>query len=285
MHIDKPHAQLTSAGNARVIRLNRNSSPNDIWWVQRRALPAFRALIRAMETRLFLATGPLPRPMLDVGCGDGHFAQVIFDDIDTGIDLNLTSLDRAAKCGVYHKLYQASATALPFPDGVFASVVSNCTIEHVPNMPAALAEFHRVLRPGGMFIFSVPTDKLNEKLGISQALSRVGAAGLAERYKTWFTHKQVHFHMYSPDEWQRYVERVGFRVKQRTGYMSARATVLFDLAHFYGVPDLFTHQLTGRWVAWPWRPRFAVEEAIFSPLVAEDNPPDATCCFFAVIKE
>lgn len=46
----------------------------DIFWLHRRELPAFRALIRAIEHRLLADLGPLPEPLLDIGCGDGHFA-------------------------------------------------------------------------------------------------------------------------------------------------------------------------------------------------------------------
>jgi ubiquinone/menaquinone biosynthesis C-methylase UbiE len=41
------------------------------------------------------------------------------------------------------------AERLPFPDRSFDLVSSNGVLHHTPNMPAALAEIHRVLRPGG----------------------------------------------------------------------------------------------------------------------------------------
>ena len=48
---------------------------NDFLWPQLQALPAFRAV----EARLFAELGPLPCPMLDIGSGDGHFAQSIWE--------------------------------------------------------------------------------------------------------------------------------------------------------------------------------------------------------------
>ncbi|MGB9594521.1 MAG: hypothetical protein ACPL7R_10345, partial [Anaerolineae bacterium] len=39
-------------------------------------VPAFRALIRAVECRL-LAEVEMPEPVLDIGCGDGIFAQIL----------------------------------------------------------------------------------------------------------------------------------------------------------------------------------------------------------------
>lgn len=46
--------------------------------------------------------------------------------------------------------------ALPYPDGSFDLVVHSDTLEHVPQPLRALAECHRVLRPGGVLCYTVP---------------------------------------------------------------------------------------------------------------------------------
>lgn len=48
------------------------------------------------------------------------------------------------------RLQQASATQLPFSDGSFDAVVSRAVFEHLPDVPAAVAEINRVLAPGGL---------------------------------------------------------------------------------------------------------------------------------------
>jgi SAM-dependent methyltransferase len=259
--------------------------PREIVWPHLRALPAFRALIRAMETKLFLEVGSLPPPVLDIGCGDGHFAEVVWGQVDVGIDPDPASLREAQSRNVYDVLLLASATTLPFADASFATVVSNCVIEHIPDLDPVLSEVQRVLQPGGQFIFSVPTNRLNDQLFITRLLETVGASSLAARYKKWFTHMQVHFHMYQPEEWKRRAEAPGLQAIQQTGYMSPRATALFDLGHFYGVPNLISRGLTGHWVPWPWRPRFVLEESLLARLVAERDPDGASCCFFVMEKE
>jgi Methyltransferase domain len=49
-----------------------------------------------------------------------------------------------------------SVTRLTFPDSSLDCVISLDVFEHVPEFRRALAECHRVLRPGGRFLFSVP---------------------------------------------------------------------------------------------------------------------------------
>lgn len=48
------------------------------------------------------------------------------------------------------------AQALPLPDGSVAGAVMSEVLEHIPEPKAALAEVHRVLRPGAVFCGSVP---------------------------------------------------------------------------------------------------------------------------------
>jgi 2-polyprenyl-3-methyl-5-hydroxy-6-metoxy-1,4-benzoquinol methylase/glycosyltransferase involved in cell wall biosynthesis len=55
-------------------------------------------------------------------------------------------------------LRNEDVTRLSFPSGWFDQVVSLDVLEHVPDYASALAEFRRVLRPGGKLVLSVPFD-------------------------------------------------------------------------------------------------------------------------------
>jgi SAM-dependent methyltransferase len=252
----------------------------DLLWANLREIPAFRALIRTIEGRLLREHGPFPAPLLDLGCGDGHFVQVVFGAADVGIDLEVGKAREAAGRGVYRHVDAASAARIPFRDGSFQSVLANCALEHMPDLDGVFEEVARVLRPGGTFVFTVPTDQLSRNLWLAGFLDRLGAPGAAERYRDWFAKMQVHFHLYPPDEWQRRVESYPFTVTGRRGYLSRRATHSMEAGHLTGLPNLLWHRLFGRWVVWPWRPRFALLEARLLRLVEEDDPPGASCCFF-----
>lgn len=120
-------------------------------------LPIHRAMIRSVEARLFAELAPdLPEPILDIGSGDGTFVQIALPGKTIfGIDPLRADTREAHARGVYAGLSVASGAALPFPDGCFASAISNCVLEHVAPLDATLAETARVLRPGGRFVASV----------------------------------------------------------------------------------------------------------------------------------
>ena len=123
-------------------------SERDFLWPHLRDLPAFRALLRAVEARFYQDLLPLEEPVLDLGCGDGHFASVTFaHKLQAGIDPSAACLAEAHERGAYGLLPRALGDALPFPDGHFSTVISNSVLEHIPDLDPVVAEIARVLRP------------------------------------------------------------------------------------------------------------------------------------------
>jgi SAM-dependent methyltransferase len=262
-----------------------NAGPvRDLLWANLREIPAFRALIRTIEGRLLLEQGPLPRPLLDVGCGDGHFAGVVLGKVDVGIDVDLRALNHSWRRDVYRLLGAASAGRMPFRDGSFRSVLANCALEHMPDLDAVLREINRVLVPGGTFVFSVPNATHNRNLAVARLLDRFGLTSSAEAYREWFRRMQVHFHMYEAGEWYRRVEATGFEVTFQKDYLSPRATVLMELGHFAGWHNLIARALFGRWVLLPWRPLFFLTERLLAPRVVEDGVEGSSCIFLVARK-
>ena len=71
----------------------------------------------------------------------------------------LVAIDRAridARCLEVALPAQADATAIPFGDSVFDAVFLFDVLEHVDEEEKALSEIHRVLRPGGKLLVTVP---------------------------------------------------------------------------------------------------------------------------------
>jgi ubiquinone/menaquinone biosynthesis C-methylase UbiE len=114
---------------------------------------------RRRRVRQALALRPGDR-MLDVGCGPGFLTAEIAAEVGPsgwvcGIDVSPSSLALArARCGgegvaAWADIREGDAVALPFPDASFDAVVATQVYEYVGDLPTALAELFRVLRPGG----------------------------------------------------------------------------------------------------------------------------------------
>ena len=95
--------------------------------------------------------------VLDLGCGPGFYTAELLAEVGThgtvvGVDTSAPMLEAAAsRCeGLGGASFlQGSATALDLEDSSFDRALCVQVLEHVGNVPAALAELHRVLRPGG----------------------------------------------------------------------------------------------------------------------------------------
>lgn len=196
---------------------------------------------------------PLRHPVLDIGTGDGHFAWATYEEpLDAGVDVLWRDLREASeRPGVYRSVVCASATALPFRDESFNTVISNCVIEHIPNIEATLGEIYRVLAPGGTFATTLPSEHFPDLLLGSTLLRRLGLRWLARVYGDFFNRISHHYHVYSPELWARKLSGVGFHVVEQRYYFSADAHRAFDLCHYLSVPNLISRGLVGRWVLHP----------------------------------
>lgn len=165
-------------------------------WLYRPWIP----FLKAVEGESFLEH-PLKAPVLDLACGDGVFAEAVYDiKIDVGLDLDTESLKRAD--GKYHSIIHGDATSLPFEDETFQTAISACALEHIPDLEKALSEVRRVLKPGGVFIFSVPSIYFGDMLLKTRLLKAVGLKKQAEKYIKKKNSKSRHIHIYELSKWQ-----------------------------------------------------------------------------------
>jgi len=95
--------------------------------------------------------------VLDVCCGPGLVAGAAAARNATaaGVDFSSAMLAIARDAQPRVEFSHGDAEALPYSDEGFNAAVSNFGVHHVPRPPAALAEMHRVLAPGGRAAFTV----------------------------------------------------------------------------------------------------------------------------------
>lgn len=129
---------------------------------------AAAALQREIQSRLLesldylddpaLGRAP-PATVLDLGSGPGHATQVLRTRWPkarvVAVDLALPML-RQARTGWWRPAARVcgDARALPLAAGSVDVLFSNLCLQWVEDLPAAFAGFRRVLRPGGLLLFS-----------------------------------------------------------------------------------------------------------------------------------
>jgi SAM-dependent methyltransferase len=213
--------------------------------------PLALAFERYLECSIYQEL-PLERPILDLGCGEGIFAYILFDEkIDTGIDPNPRELKRASEYGGYSELIECFGNKIPKPDGSYNTVFSNSVLEHIPDVDSVMEEVRRILPIGGVFYFTVPSNNFDHYSVVNGVLTSLGMKSLAKKFRESYDRFWKHYHFYELNKWEDLIRSHGFEVTQSRLYDPKRICRTNDFLAPFGVLGFIMKRLTNRWVLIP----------------------------------
>ena len=159
---------------------------------------------------------------LDVGCGDGQVLKRVLEHIGSrevvGIDLDPRETAAAEALGLYTKVYTGSAAEVPEPDESFDFAFSNSVLEHIPDLGPVFAEVSRVLKPGGAFIFTVPSTTFDSLL-----YGPLLPWSDRKAYEKMIDKRLAHYHYFSPENCTDWLAPAGLILESSTPYLFRKA--------------------------------------------------------------
>jgi len=219
-------------------------------------------------------------PVLDVGCGDG-FWWTLRDDHNRevyGIDISATEIAQA-RTRIHAALTDVSREQ-PFPGTAFREIIGNCSLEHVPDIDAALSNLRKAAAPDARLLMFVPTPRWAYQGKLQSWLLRRAprvAMSLSGAMNGFFQH----WHLYDAKVWTRLLAQNGWQVRAAYGLGSARSEFLFRAFMPPAFAEFLAKKLTGFYPSKLARflPRAAlapaarlVQWAVSDPLVPVDSP-------------
>jgi SAM-dependent methyltransferase len=151
--------------------------------------------------------------ILDLGCGDGTLSSVIFRGKESsgliGLEVDPGDAEIARRSGIYAGVHCAPGDTIPEPDQAFDMVFSNSVLEHIPKIEPVLAEVGRVVRAGGRFVFTVPSEEFHACLsgkGPLPFLWKMRGQSVEES----IDRRLQHHRYWSPEEWIQALRPLGF---------------------------------------------------------------------------
>ena len=222
-------------------------------------------------------------PVLDVGCGDGFWwtlreprgpeRREVY-----GIDISAREVAQA-RTRIRATLADVS-TERPFPGTRFGEIIGNCSLEHVPDIDAALRNLRRAAAPGARLLMFVPTPRWALQ-GRAQRWLLAHAPRVAMSIAGALNGFFQHWHLYDAKVWERLLAQNGWKVRATYGLGSARSEFLFRLFLPPAFGEFLAKQLTG---SYPSRLARLLPDALLAPaarlvrwavsdpLVAADSP-------------
>ena len=178
------------------------------WWkLHRNIARAFKKHVR--ESGL----------VVDIGTGHGVMTRIAYECLGPDFTYwatDLSELDLALAEAVLHKLgvpvqteVADASVSLPLTDNTAAVVVCSEVLEHIPEPESILREIWRVLKPGGIAIFSTPNAS-NPMLRLSRSDGESDSVEETE----WCSPSYGHVSVLSSREWQEHFKRAGFDILQ-----------------------------------------------------------------------
>ncbi len=103
------------------------------------------------------------KEVLDIGSGPGHDAKIFLEAglSVTGIDLSRELLSSAKKKAPKASFIKMDVRQMKFPDEFFDGVWALASLQHLPkkDLPTALNHIRKIIKPTGIFYFSVTRGK------------------------------------------------------------------------------------------------------------------------------
>lgn len=242
-------------------------------------LPISQSFSRAAEI-LALSEIEMKEPILDLGCGDGLFTDTLFGGVGgavkAGVDISPKEVKLACRRAVYQEVKVADAASLPYPDGFFATVMSNSSVEHMEHSEKVLGEVGRILQPGGKFIFLVPHPGTDNFFLNKVILEKVGLRSLAKITARLRHYLIGHLHLLDQGDWQKKLHKTGFNLLEYRFVGGGKNYLVIDLFYpFFLLGKLFK-KLFNRYVFPPRQPVIFFAEKFLSgflpPRPLSDGP-------------
>ncbi len=140
-------------------------------------------------------------PACDLGCGPGQVARYLHQQgvLACGVDLSPAMVEQARQLTPGVEFHQGNMLALDVPDESWGGIAAFYSLIHIPrtDLPRALGELRRVLRPGGTLLMAFHIG--DETIHLDE---------------WWDRRVCVDFHFFRTDEMADFLRDAGFEVEE-----------------------------------------------------------------------
>ncbi|HHM24256.1 MAG TPA: class I SAM-dependent methyltransferase [Bacteroidetes bacterium] len=195
-----------------------------VWTVPRNSPTYFQEMLRYEKVLSQLPR--TPGKVVDLGCGDGYLSYLMARRGHSvlSVDIATSRLNKLRENigGLPVQILQADIKHTGLQSGSVDAVVCSEVLEHIPGYEEVVQESYRILKPGGLFVITVPY-KENLKTIICPYCHRA-------------FHPDGHLHRFDKANLAQALEKAGFQVlKQKTFRSKLMVHLQYHLKLKYGM--------------------------------------------------
>jgi ubiquinone/menaquinone biosynthesis C-methylase UbiE len=208
-------------------------------WSKKYALNGpLRPRLYAFEKRLKEMVGPAAT-VLDFGCGTGNLAGHLSAGKHSllACDISHNMLDWARRnnpeARVIWENLPSNWRELPFADNTVDAITASSVLEYLTDMDRTLAEFWRILKPGGCLIATVPNNRhLIRKLEkflrqIAATAVKLSVLNRIPRLNSYVTYLHCSRNRMPLDEWFAIGKQANFEVMEESKSRASKTALVF----------------------------------------------------------
>lgn len=185
--------------------------------------------------------------ILDAGCGTGWLTAVLAKKYKTavGCDASAELVNYAKQTCPGHDFIVHDVTRpLPFPDANFGAIVANMSLHDVENVPEALVNFYKCIKPGGKLILTISNPYYSLPVGVWKRsfLGRLflDKPRLVLRSYYWLKRMgtrrfswgdNITSHFYTLPEYINWAQNAGFQLQSLTDIEAEKDSEKFNLQY------------------------------------------------------
>ncbi len=217
-------ARLKGLPKARVYR---DIAPH---FVDHYAPSLYPSLTKALELKICREI-PIEEPSLEVGVGDGYFSKLLYRDqkLTYAGDLIYETLLASRDKQFAREVAVMDADEIPLPDNSLKTYFMNNLMHHLPDRQKTLAEAHRVLQPGGLFLFNDNTISWAAGIWHIWLAERLGFKSWARRKLDEKLHNCAQALIENADWWLHNIDLEQWEVVRSEPFFSNRSYLLCSL--------------------------------------------------------
>ena len=218
--------------------LSRKDAKNNNWDVDEFFASGREEIANAMRHLSKLGVDVNKTKAMDFGCGVGRLTQALCDVFEgaVGIDISYSMIEGAKKHNEFGDRceYRVNTTddLAQVDDASFDFVYSNISLQHSPPEASSnyIAEFFRILRPGGVALFQVPSGPRYDPGSLSAKIYSIRRGPLRRFWKRIRGMPPVEIHYINQSIVEEIIKTAGARLidaRQQGSVRGSRVSMLY----------------------------------------------------------